>query len=75
MNLSAFSDTIYIDSVVFYLSCPFLFAEVNGEGQVHRSKHCICFTSLRVADQLPQTLIHDRVKECKVMPVHLQYQR
>lgn len=66
---------MYIGSaLVLYLSSPFLFAEVDGEGQVHGSKHGICFTSLRVANQLPQTLVHDRVKECKVMPVHLQSQ-
>lgn len=55
-----------------YLSSPFLFAEINGKGQVHRSKHCICLTGLGVADELPQALIHDRVEKCKVMPVNLQ---
>lgn len=55
-----------------YLSSAFLFAEINGKGQVHRSEHCVCLTSLRVADELPQALIHDRVKEGKVMPVNLQ---
>lgn len=58
-----------------YLPSSFLFAEVNGKGEVHSSKHCICFTGLRMADQLPQALVHDRVKECKVMPVHLRGQK
>lgn len=63
-----------IDCVGHYLSSPFLFAEVNGEGQVHSSKYCIGFTGLWMTDKLAQTLIHDVVKECEVMPVHLQWQ-
>lgn len=58
--------------MVLYLSSTFLFAEVNREGKIHGSKYCVCFTSLRMSNQLPQALIHDRVEECKVMPVHLQ---
>lgn len=55
-----------------YLSSSFLFTEINGEGQVHCSEHRIRLTSLGVADELPQALIHDRVEEGKVMPVNLQ---
>lgn len=61
--------------VVPYLSCSFLFTEVNGKGQIHGSEYCICFTGLRVADKLPQALIHNWVKEGKVVPVHLQQQK
>ncbi|PWA32328.1 hypothetical protein CCH79_00011994 [Gambusia affinis] len=37
----------------WYLSRPFLLAEVNSEGQIHGSKHSVCFSRLRMADQLP----------------------
>lgn len=66
---------IYRVGVVRYLSCSFLFTEVNGESQVHRSKYCICFTGLRVADKLPQALIHNWVEEGKVVPIYLRPQK
>lgn len=66
---------IYSVGVVPYLSRPFLFTEVNGKGQVHRSKYCICFTGLRVANKLPQALIHNWVEEGKVVPVYLRQKK
>lgn len=66
---------MYIEKTAnWYLSRPFLLAEVDSEGQIHGSKHSICFTCLRMADQLPQALVHDGVEERKVMPIHLQKQ-
>ncbi len=55
-----------------YLSRSFLLAEVDSEGEVHRRKHCLRLLGLRVTDQLPQTLVHHRVEERKVVPVDLQ---
>ena len=56
----------------FYLSGAFLFTEVNSKGQVHGCEHRFRLTSLRMSDELPQALVHHRVKEGKVMPVHLK---
>ncbi len=55
-----------------YLSRSFLLAEVDSEGEVHRRKHGLRLLGLRVTDQLPQTLVHHRVEERKVVPVDLQ---
>lgn len=56
-----------------YLSGSFFLAEVDGESEVHGGEHGLGLARLRVANQLPQTLVHHRVEECKVVPVHLHH--
>lgn len=58
-----------------YLSSSFLLAEVNSKGKVHCSKHSLRLLGLRMPNQLPQALVHHRVKESEVVPVHLQHKR
>lgn len=62
----------FIVCSIAYLPGALLFTEVDGEGQVHGGEHGLRLPGLRVSDELPQALVHHRVEEGKVVPVHLQ---